>query len=180
MKNTKIDWAGDSWNPITGCLHTCPFCYARKIANRYASKKDDFGLSETANALTNILILKTKTGVKLFDIMERIRDENGKSQPYPWGFSPTFHRYRLEELKQFHHSNVFVGSMSDIFGDWVPDEWITAVFDACRNNPQNNYLFLTKNPSRYDDLILKGLLPKEDNFWYGTSVVTKNVHFFAH
>lgn len=27
-----IDWAKWSWNPITGCLHDCPYCYARDIA----------------------------------------------------------------------------------------------------------------------------------------------------
>jgi pyruvate-formate lyase-activating enzyme len=24
-----------SWNPVTGCLHDCPYCYARDIANRF-------------------------------------------------------------------------------------------------------------------------------------------------
>src|SRR5262249_21737261 len=27
-----IEWAQWSWNPITGCLHDCPYCYARDIA----------------------------------------------------------------------------------------------------------------------------------------------------
>jgi hypothetical protein len=30
--NTDIEWANWSWNPITGCLHGCPYCYARDIA----------------------------------------------------------------------------------------------------------------------------------------------------
>ena len=30
--NTDIEWADWSWNPITGCLHGCPYCYARDIA----------------------------------------------------------------------------------------------------------------------------------------------------
>jgi len=29
-----IEWARWSWNPITGCLHNCPYCYAREIAER--------------------------------------------------------------------------------------------------------------------------------------------------
>jgi protein gp37 len=30
-----IDWAQWSWNPVTGCLHDCPYCYARDIAERF-------------------------------------------------------------------------------------------------------------------------------------------------
>ena len=35
MNKTKIEWCDYSWNPITGCLHNCPYCYARKIAMRF-------------------------------------------------------------------------------------------------------------------------------------------------
>lgn len=30
--NDAIEWAQWSWNPVTGCLHDCPYCYARDIA----------------------------------------------------------------------------------------------------------------------------------------------------
>jgi protein gp37 len=33
--NESIGWARWSWNPITGCLHNCPYCYARDIAERW-------------------------------------------------------------------------------------------------------------------------------------------------
>jgi protein gp37 len=35
MNNTKIEWTDWTWNPVTGCLHGCPYCYARRIANRF-------------------------------------------------------------------------------------------------------------------------------------------------
>lgn len=35
MNKTKIEWCDFSWNPITGCLHGCPYCYARRIAIRF-------------------------------------------------------------------------------------------------------------------------------------------------
>ncbi len=35
MNKTKIEWTDYTWNPITGCLHGCPYCYARKIAERF-------------------------------------------------------------------------------------------------------------------------------------------------
>lgn len=39
MDKTKIEWADSTWNPITGCRHKCPYCYARGIANRFVSRK---------------------------------------------------------------------------------------------------------------------------------------------
>ena len=30
--NEHISWAAWSWNPVTGCLHGCGYCYAREIA----------------------------------------------------------------------------------------------------------------------------------------------------
>src|SRR5262249_53054370 len=33
--NQQIDWAAWSWNPVTGCLHGCKYCYARDRAIRH-------------------------------------------------------------------------------------------------------------------------------------------------
>ncbi|MCL2461960.1 MAG: phage Gp37/Gp68 family protein, partial [Defluviitaleaceae bacterium] len=80
--------------------------------------------------------------------------------PYPFYFKPTFHRYRLgEPARMKKPKNIFVCSMADMFGDWVPDEWIKAVFEACEAIPRHRYLFLTKNPARYKALAMAGKLP---------------------
>lgn len=34
MNPTKIEWCDLTWNPITGCRHHCPFCYAERFAKR--------------------------------------------------------------------------------------------------------------------------------------------------
>jgi protein gp37 len=60
--------------------------------------------------------------------------------------------------------NVFVCSMSDLFGDWVPQDWIDKVFNAVNDNPQWNYIFLTKNPNRYREITFP------ENCWMGTTV----------
>ena len=35
ITNDNIEWARYTWNPVTGCLHDCNYCYARDIANRF-------------------------------------------------------------------------------------------------------------------------------------------------
>ena len=35
MNRTNIEWTDYTWNPITGCLHGCPYCYAKKITQRF-------------------------------------------------------------------------------------------------------------------------------------------------
>ena len=112
----------------------------------------------------------------VFDPPSRYR---GKVKPYPYYFSPTFHRYRLGEPQSWKKPrNIFVCSMADLFGDWVPDEWIEQVFEACEAAPQHKYLFLTKNGKRYLELARKGIMPDADNFWYGCSVTRPDAPFF--
>ena len=35
MNKTKIEWTDFSWNPVSGCLHNCPYCYAKSMYNRF-------------------------------------------------------------------------------------------------------------------------------------------------
>ena len=150
MDKTKIDWADSTWNPVTGCLHGCEYCYAKRIARRFGDSAAECGTIRNQH-------------IKL------------KNEPYPYGFDPTFHRYRLERPKIWKKArNIFVCSMADLFGEWIPDEWINTVFSACMEAPQHNYLFLTKNPERYIQLAKKGMLPKSDNMFYGATV-TQNI-----
>lgn len=52
MNRTNIEWVvnpdgtqGFTWNPITGCLHGCEYCYARDIAKRFTGHfKPEFHL----------------------------------------------------------------------------------------------------------------------------------------
>lgn len=48
-------------------------------------------------------------------------DKKPKKMAFPFGFEPTFHRYRLDEPQKLKKpSRIFVVSMGDLFGDWVP------------------------------------------------------------
>jgi DNA repair photolyase len=45
--------------------------------------------------------------------------------------------------------SIFVGSAMDIFAADIPGDWIRKILSCCNKRPWNNYLFQTKNPSRY-------------------------------
>lgn len=163
MEKTKIDWCDSTWNPVTGCLHGCEYCYARGIANRFgASISGENKIHELDSPY--MYILENENGVS-------VRNKT-KINPYPFNFEPTFHAYRLNEYINKKGRNIFVCSMSDLFGDWVPPEWRKEVFEVCRIASQHNYLFLTKNPGMYAVLDGQGELPTDSNMWFGTSVTT--------
>ncbi|MCL2092981.1 MAG: phage Gp37/Gp68 family protein [Treponema sp.] len=161
MNKSRIEWCDYTYNPVTGCKAMCPYCYARKIARRFAFRFDGYGQD-------------THSIGKKCEKNELHEIDGTEGSPYPYGFDPTFHRYRLDEPQKIKKpQNIFVCSMADLFGEWVPDEWIEQVFEACEKAPWHKYLFLTKNPSRYHDLAEKELLPCRDNFWYGVTTITE-------
>lgn len=94
----------------------------------------------------------------------------------PDGFKPTFHEERLSEpLWVKKPSRIFVGSMCDLFGDWVPQGWINGVMNAAWAAPQHQYLFLTKNPERYERLfIYQKKVKPHANWWLGATFDTAN------
>ena len=193
MDKTKIDWADASWNPVTGCMHGCEYCYARRIAERFGGcwrldlppdtswrgnvgEKGLMGDYARHSDRKCHVLDEPEIECAVFDPPSGYR---GKVKPYPYYFSPTFHRYRLGEPQSWKKPrNIFVCSMADLFGDWVPDEWIEQVFEACEAAPQHKYLFLTKNGKRYLELARKGIMPDADNFWYGCSVTRPDAPFF--
>ena len=69
-----------------------------------------------------------------------------------------------EAAHSIGYKNVFTCSMADLFGRWVPQDWIDAVFNVVIDSPKWNFLFLTKFPLR----MAEQNWPK--NAWVGTSV----------
>lgn len=165
--NTKIDWCDTTWNPVTGCNHDCEYCYARTIAKRYGG----FDHDEDKKLVGTMFAI----GVQELDRPKHIMRRNGLHKaPYPWGFTPTLHRYRLDQPQKWSEPRtIFVCSMADLFGDWVPDKWIKEVFKACEEAPQHRYLFLTKNPERLNRLAKNGELPQQH--WYGYSATDESM-----
>lgn len=167
MNRSKIEWCDHTWNPITGCWHGCPYCYAQKMAARFSG---DVRLNLMAKEDYSVVTAADGIG-RLYELDAPMLNETGNILVYPFGFEPTYHRYRMDmpdKLKM--GNNIFVGAMADIFGEWVPDRWIEEIFNACRKRPIHNYLFLTKNPERYERIEAAGRLPADKNMWYGTTL----------
>ena len=112
MNKTKIEWCDSTWNPVTGCKHDCPYCYARRISARYGGwttggKKITANFGKAPAELKDPLLLEHSDGKVTV-------------APYPFGFEPTFHRYRLDEpARKTKGQTIFVCSMADLFGKWV-------------------------------------------------------------
>jgi protein gp37 len=168
MNKTDIEWCTRSWNPITGCEHGCDYCFACGIASRFVGG----GLDKFGHKLVDRSIEELKS-IHDINIPEYKRTKAGKllQAAYPYGFEPTYHRYRLNEpAEEKIGQNVFVVDMGDLFGEWVPESWIREILTQCAASPQHNYLFLTKNPARYSALSAAGKLPILSNFWFGSTV----------
>ena len=86
-------------------------------------------------------------------------------------FAPTFYPVRLDQPARVKKpSKIFVCSMADLFGDWVPTPWILRVLERVNDakNSHHTFQFLTKNPKR-----LKDFNPWPDNCYVGTTVTNQ-------
>lgn len=157
MGKTKIEWADYTWNPLTGCHNNCEYCYAKRMSKRFSG---NIGLN-----LSDETQYKKENGVY---ILEHPFTDKGRVLSFPFGFNPTFHKYRLKDPEKWKSGqNIFVGSMTDLFSDLVPYYILRQIFDVVTDNEQHNYLFLTKNPDRYNQLLFSDCLPMNRNIWYG-------------
>jgi protein gp37 len=173
MNKTRIEWADYTWNPITGCLHGCAYCYARRTARRFCTNEHGKeGLLAPCDG--NCPVCSYMDGLEF--VGDRMRVARKGGGPYPYGFFPTYHPHKLgEPAEKTKGVTIFVGSMTDLFGKWVPDERIAAVFAACKAAPQHTYLFLTKNPGRYMELAAAGKLRRPVPL-YGSTTPTQDAH----
>jgi protein gp37 len=123
---TKIEWCDTVWNPAWGCLNTCEYCYARKMAWRFGPRVVENDWSQNGNGNHND-----------FD----------KFHDKVVNFKPTWLESNFNKKFPKKPSRIFVNSMSDI-AYWEP-EWMEKVIYTAVLNPQHMFIFLTKNPNVY-------------------------------
>jgi protein gp37 len=130
---TGIEWTEDTWNPIVGCSVIspgCTNCYAMKMADRI-QRMEAARNRPTPYAGTTT---QRKAG-PVWNGTLRQAPEATLLQPLRWK------RPRM----------IFVNSMSDLFHDSVPDEWIDQVFAVMALCPQHTFQVLTKRAARMRD-----------------------------
>lgn len=92
---------------------------------------------------------------------------------YVNGFSVTLHEQMLElPLKWKKPQMVFVNSMSDLFHEDVPADFIYRVFDVMQQAHWHTFQVLTKRAERMHEL--SPHLPWNDNIWMGVTVENEN------
>lgn len=129
-----IEWTDATWNPVVGCSKVSPGC-----AHCYA---------ETVHK-------------------NRMDGRHGYPTFEPWTPANADHNVtlmpdRLEQpLKWTKPRMVFVNSMSDLFHENVPDDYIADVFAVMRQATQHTFQVLTKRPERMHDLLRR----KQGNFY---------------
>ncbi len=160
MNRSRIEWCDHTLNIVTGCRHGCEYCYAKQMVRRFSGN--------IKKHKTEIEKFRMESGGYVLD--QPFLDETQGQVHYPFGFEPTYHRYRFDILDKLKMGqNIFVGAMGDLFGDFIPEHWIQDVFTECEIHPKNNYIFLTKNPERYGKIRLM-----DGNSIYGTSITKED------
>ncbi len=161
MNKTPIGWAknpdgtqGYSWNPITGCLNGCEYCYARRLANTRLKER----------------YLANRTYASYNGLPHGL----GYTAPEIDPFYPRFWPEKLDIRRFYDYGDcrnhakrrgIFACDMSDIFGIGVPPDWTFKVMQMIWACPQDRFYILTKQPQN-----LIKFSPFPDNAWVGVSV----------
>lgn len=141
---SNIEWTEATWNPVAGCSVIspgCTNCYAMRMAERLSAMGQPkyLGLTRRSGG-------RPKWNGKIRT------DERSLTIPLSW--------------KQGRM--IFVNSMSDLFHEDVPIEFIQEVFAVMRDCPQHTFQILTKRADRLKDV--SGDLIWTPNIWMGVSV----------
>ncbi|GAA4439631.1 DUF5131 family protein [Phytohabitans houttuyneae] len=128
--NTTIEWTQATWNPTTGCDRVsggCDNCYALTLAKR----------------------LKAMGSPKY--------QTDGDPRTSGPGFGVATHEDTLvDPLGWGTPRRIFVNSMSDLFHEAVPDDFIARVFAVMALSPQHTFQLLTKRHGRMRSLLSGG------------------------
>lgn len=94
-------------------------------------------------------------------------------EKYKHGFDLSLHEETLDEpLKWMKPHKIFVCSMSDLFHESVPDNFICKVMTVIEKTPLHKYQLLTKRAERMLDYFSSHCVP--NNVWLGVTVECKS------
>lgn len=133
---TGIQWTDATWNPIRGCepySPGCAHCYAANVAARFSQPTEKFPNPPYAG-----LAVKTPHGGRWTG--ELLQVEDHLDQPLRWQ----------------KPRRIFVNSMSDLFWDKVPFDYIDRVFAVMALARRHTFQVLTKRPERMYEYFQSG------------------------
>ena len=153
---TAIEWTDETWNPVTGCTKVspgCKFCYAERVADRFWLDQYPLVMDDQEYRMRHRRFTDVQIHADRLD------------KPLRWRGQPR---------------RVFVNSMSDLFHEAVPDEFIGRVFGVMRGASEHAFQILTKRPERMRQFVAwygEGPWPCEEdrdrwplpNVWLGVS-----------
>lgn len=146
--NSRIEWTEATWNPIAGCSMVspgCTNCYAMRLAARLSVMGQEKYIGTTF-----------KSG--------------GRAK---WNGTVRFDGEALDLPRRWRKGRlIFVNSMSDLFHDAVPIDFIKSVFKVMQETPQHTYQLLTKRAERLEAVAKQ--LPWPENVWMGVSVESRD------
>ena len=152
---SPIEWTDASWNPVRGCERVsegCRNCYAEVLAARFSGK--GFWGEGLAKWVT--------------------RPDGTREARWTGKIVPREEMLELP-LRWKTPRRVFVNSMSDLFHERVPADFIARVLDVAYRCQQHTFQILTKRPSRMAEFLAgssgQGLANAEffRNVWFGFS-----------
>jgi protein gp37 len=146
---TDIEWTDATWNPISGCLMVspgCTNCYAMRMASRLQAMNHP--------AYAGVV---RKSG----------------SRPVWTGKLHLITTSLDVPLKWKKPRKVFVNSMSDLFQETVPGDFIEKVWITMSRAHWHVFQILTKRPENMRRMIDRIGLPILPNVWLGTSVESR-------
>ncbi len=148
---SDIEWTDATWNPVSGCRVIsagCSNCYAMRMAARLqAMDHPSYGATTRRSGDRHVWTGKTHLL------------EHTLTIPLTWK-KPRF---------------VFVNSMSDLFQESVPFEYLDRVWETMEKASQHTFQVLTKQPERMAKYLCERDRMPLRNVWLGTSVENHQV-----
>jgi len=139
VSETSIEWTDATWNPVRGCTRVspgCENCYAERQAARFRGPGGAYeGLVRT----------------------------HANGEPRWTGEIKLLPEQLDQPLRWRRQRRIFVNSMSDLFHEGVPDEFIDRTFAVMALATRHTFQILTKRPDRM--LAYMQSRAKSADFW---------------
>lgn len=149
--NSDIEWTDVTWNPVAGCNIAsagCSNCYAMRMAARLEAMGHP-KYQGTTRKSGNRTVWTGRVNVDDASLNDPVKWKRGK--------------------------RIFVNSMSDLFHEEVPTDFIRSVWDTMAECPQHQFQVLTKRPERMAAMFAAGDIFPLPQTWIGTSVESADV-----